>query len=45
MKKLDVPAGSKFGRYTVIKEVAAEINRVFSVSVDKKKISMNDIRE
>ena len=25
MKKLDVPAGSKFGRYTVIKEVAAEI--------------------
>lgn len=36
-------SGKLFGAVTS-KEVAAEIGRVFGVSVDKKKISMNDIK-
>lgn len=36
-------SGKLFGAVTS-KEVAAEINKQFSVSVDKKKVSMNDIK-
>ncbi len=36
-------SGKLFGAVTS-KEVAAEINSAFSVSVDKKKVSMNDIK-
>ncbi len=36
-------SGKLFGAVTS-KEVAAEITRLFGVSVDKKKISMNDIK-
>lgn len=36
-------SGKLFGAVTS-KEVAAEITRLFSVSIDKKKISMNDIK-
>ena len=36
-------SGKLFGAVTS-KEVTAEINKVFSVSIDKKKVSMNDIK-
>ncbi len=36
-------SGKLFGAVTS-KEVAAEINKAFGVSVDKKKVSMNDIK-
>lgn len=36
-------SGKLFGAVTS-KEVAAEINRAFSVAVDKKKVSMSDIK-
>ena len=36
-------SGKLFGAVTS-KEVAAEINRAFSVTVDKKKVSVNDIK-
>lgn len=36
-------SGKLFGAVTS-KEVTAEINRLFSVSIDKKKVSMNDIK-